>query len=72
MSLEPYDRMEIEQLLSDSLARADHGEAADWVLRLCTEGFALHGPGVDLDRDQFAHWITLRAGAPFQTRHASA
>jgi hypothetical protein len=61
--------MEIEQLLGDSLARADRGEAADWVLRLCTEGFALRGPGVDLDREQFEHWITLRAGAPFETRH---
>ncbi|MDT7646297.1 MAG: SnoaL-like domain [Pseudonocardiales bacterium] len=69
MSLEPSERMEIEQLISDSCARGDHGESADWVLTLCTEGFALHGPGVDLDREQFEQWITLRAGAPFETRH---
>jgi hypothetical protein len=69
MSLEPSERMEIEQLISDSCARGDHGESADWVLTLCTEGFALHGPGVDLGREQFEQWITLRAGASFETRH---
>jgi hypothetical protein len=69
MFLETTDRMEIEQLLSDSLARGDHGESADWVVKLCTEGFSLHGPGVDINRDQFEHWITLRAAAPFETRH---
>jgi hypothetical protein len=43
MLLEPSERMELEQLLSDSCAWGGHGEAADWVLNLCTEGFALHG-----------------------------
>jgi hypothetical protein len=69
MSLEPSERMELEQLISDSCAFGDHGEAADWVLELCTEGFALRGSGVELNRDQFKEWIALRALAPFQTRH---
>jgi hypothetical protein len=67
--MEPSGRMELEQLLSDSLAWADQGEAADWVPKLCTEDFALRGSGIELDRDQFEGWITLRAGAPFETRH---
>jgi hypothetical protein len=69
MLLEPSEHMELEQLLSDSCAWGDHGDAADWVLKLCTEGFALRGPGVDLTREQFEQWITLRAAAPFETRH---
>jgi hypothetical protein len=69
MLLEPSEYIELEQLLSDSCAWGDHGEAADWVLNLCTEGFTLRGPGVDLNREQFAHWIALRAEAPFETRH---
>ena len=39
MLLEPSEHMELEQLISDSCAWGDHGEAADWVLKLCTEGF---------------------------------
>jgi hypothetical protein len=69
MSIEPYERMELEQLLSDSCAWGDHGDAADWVPKLCTEDFSLHGPGVDLDREQFEQWMTRRAAAPFKTRH---
>jgi hypothetical protein len=69
MLLKPSEYIELEQLISDSCAWGDRGEAADWVLNLCTEGFALHGPGVDLDRTQFAQWISLRAEAPFETRH---
>jgi hypothetical protein len=69
MSLELSERIELEQLISDSCAWGDHGEAADWVLKLCTEGFALHGSEVHLDREQFKQLITLRAGAPFETRH---
>jgi hypothetical protein len=69
MSIEPYERMELEQFLSESVAWGDHGDAADWVPKLCTEGFALHGPGVDLDREQFQQWMTRRAAAPFKTRH---
>jgi hypothetical protein len=53
MSLEPSDRMEIEQLINDSCAWGDHGEPAEWVPRLCTEDFALHGPGTEINRDQF-------------------
>jgi hypothetical protein len=69
MSLEPSDRMEIEQLINDSCAWGDHGEPAEWVPRLCTEDFALRGPGTEINRDQFEEWITRRAAAPFETRH---
>jgi SnoaL-like domain len=69
MLLKASEHIELEQLISDSCAWGDRGEAADWVLNLCTEGFGLHGPGVDLDRKQFAQWISLRAEAPFETRH---
>jgi hypothetical protein len=68
MSLEPSQRKEIEQLLSETFAWVDHGEA-DRVPKLCAEGFALHGPGIDLDADQFEQMMTVRAAAPYKTRH---
>src|SRR5258708_23998593 len=58
-----------EQRTMDPCGGGEHGEPADWVLKLCTEGFTLRGPGVDLNREQFEQWITLRATAPFETRH---
>jgi hypothetical protein len=69
MLLDPSERMEIDQLISDSCAWGDRGEPADWVTKLCTEDFELHGPGTDLNREQFKEWMTRRAAAPFETRH---
>jgi SnoaL-like domain len=69
MLLEPSEHMELEQLISDSCAWGDHGEAADWVLKLCTEGFTLRGPGVDLNREQFEQMMTVRVAAQYETRH---
>jgi len=68
MSLEPFERKEIEQLLSETFAWVDHGEA-DRVPKLCAEGFALHAPGVDLDLAQFEHMMTVRVAARYETRH---
>jgi hypothetical protein len=68
MSLEPSERKEIEQLLSDTFAWVDHGEA-DRVPKLCAEGFALHGPGIDLDLEQFEQMMTVRVAASYETRH---
>jgi hypothetical protein len=42
MLVEPSERKEIEQLLSETFAWVDHGEA-NRVPKLCAEGFALHG-----------------------------
>src|SRR5260370_37085876 len=68
MSLEPSERKELEQLLSETFPGIDHGEA-DQVTKLCGEGFALHAPGIDLDLDQFDQMMTVRVGAPYTTRH---
>jgi hypothetical protein len=68
MSLEPSERKELEQLLSETFAWIDHGEA-DQVSKVCGEGFALHAPGIDLDLDQFDQMMTVRVGAPYATRH---
>jgi hypothetical protein len=68
MSIEPSQRAEIEQLLSQSFAWADHGEA-DRVPKLCGEGFTLHAPGVDLDLEQFEQMMTVRVAARYETRH---
>ena len=65
MLLEPSEHIEPEQLSSDSCAWADRGEAADWVLNLRTEGFALHGPG--------STWTesSSRSGSAFGPRRRS-
>jgi hypothetical protein len=68
MLVEPSERKEIEQLLSETFAWVDHGEA-DRVPKLCAEGFALHGPGIDLDLEQFEKMMTVRVAAPYETRH---
>jgi hypothetical protein len=68
MLVEPSERKEIEQLLSDTFAWVDHGEA-DRVPKLCAQGFALHGPGVDLDLEQFEKMMTARVAASYETRH---
>jgi hypothetical protein len=68
MLVEPSERKEIEQLLSDTFAWVDHGEA-DRVPKLCAEGFALHGPGIDLDLEQFEKMMTVRVAASYETRH---
>jgi SnoaL-like domain len=68
MLVEPSERKEIEQLLSETFAWVDHGEA-DRVPKLCAEGFALHGPGIDLDLEQFEKMMSVRAAAPYETRH---
>jgi hypothetical protein len=68
MLVEPSERKEIEQLLSETFAWVDHGEA-DRVPKLCAEGFALHGPGIDLDLEQFEQMMTVRVAAPYETRH---
>jgi hypothetical protein len=68
VTVEPFDRKEIEQLLSETFASVDHGEA-DQVPTLCAEGFVLHAPGRDLDLAQFAQAMTVRAAARYDTRH---
>jgi SnoaL-like domain len=68
MLVEPSERKEIEQLLSETFAWVDHGEA-DRVPKLCAEGFVLHGPGVDLDLEQFEKMMTGRVAASYETRH---
>jgi hypothetical protein len=68
MRLEPSERKELEQLLSETFAWIDHGEA-DRIPKLCGEGFALHAPGIDLDLEQFDQMMTLRVAAPYATRH---
>jgi hypothetical protein len=68
MLTEPSVRMELEQLLSETFAWVDHGEA-DRVSKLCAEGFALHAPGIDLDGEQFAQTMTARVAATYATRH---
>jgi hypothetical protein len=60
--------MELEQLLSESFAWIDHGQA-DRVPKLCAQGFAMHGPGVDLDLQQFEQAMNARVTAPYATRH---
>jgi hypothetical protein len=68
MSTELSTRTELSQLLSESFWWVDHGEA-DRVPKLCGEGFALHAPGVDLDREQYEQMMTLRVAATYTTRH---
>jgi SnoaL-like domain len=68
MLVEPSERKEIEQLLSETFAWVDHGEA-DRVPKLCAEGFALHGPAIDLDLEQFEEMMTVRVAAQYETRH---
>lgn len=68
MSIGPTERTELEQLLSETYAWIDRGEA-DRVPKLCAEGFALHAPGVDLDLAQFEQAMTARVAASYQTRH---
>jgi hypothetical protein len=68
MLVELSQRKEIEQLLSETFAWVDHGEA-DRLPKLCAEGFALHGPGIDLDLEQFEKMMTVRVAAPYETRH---
>lgn len=68
MPLELSERKELEQLLSETFAWIDHGEA-DRVPKLCGEGFSLHAPGVDLDLEQFGQMMTARVVAPYVTRH---
>jgi SnoaL-like domain len=68
MSNELSERKEIEQLLSETFAWVDHGEA-DRLPKLCGEGFALHAPGVDLDLEQFEQRMNVRVAARYETRH---
>jgi hypothetical protein len=68
MSGETSVRADLEQLLSESFAWVDHGEA-DRVPKLCAEGFSLHAPGVELDLEQFEQLMTVRVTAPYATRH---
>jgi hypothetical protein len=68
MPIEPSVRSELAQLLSESFAWIDHGEA-DRVPKLCAEGFALHAPGIDLNLEQFEQTMTGRVTAPYETRH---
>ena len=68
MSIEPSERTEIEQLLSETFAWADHGEA-DRVPKVCGEGFVLHAPGIDLDLEQFEQMMAVRVAARYETRH---
>jgi hypothetical protein len=68
MSLEPSERKELEQLLSETFAWIDHGEA-DRVPKLCGEGFEMHAAGSVLDLEQFEQVMTLRVSAPYETRH---
>jgi hypothetical protein len=68
MPLEPFERKEIEQLLSETFAWVDHGDA-DRVPKLCAEGFALHAPGIALDLQQFEQMMTVRVTARYETRH---
>jgi hypothetical protein len=68
MSIEWSVRSELEQLLSESFAWVDHGEA-DRVTKLRAEGSALHAAGIDLDLAQFAQTMILRSAATHATRH---
>ncbi|MDT5304259.1 MAG: SnoaL-like domain [Mycobacterium sp.] len=68
MSGQPSVRADLEQLLSESFAWVDHGEA-DRLPKLCAEGFSLHAPGVELDLEQFERLMTVRVTAPYATRH---
>ncbi|MEY2463487.1 MAG: SnoaL-like domain [Acidimicrobiaceae bacterium] len=68
MSREPSVREDLEQLLSESFAWVDHGEA-DRLPKLCAAGFSLHAPGVELDLEQFEQLMTVRVTAPYATRH---
>ena len=68
MSLELSERKDIEQLLSETFGWIDHGQA-DQVPKVCAEGFALHGPGVDLDLERFEQLMTVRVAASYATRH---
>ncbi|MEA3019239.1 MAG: SnoaL-like domain [Actinomycetota bacterium] len=68
MPAEPSVRAELEQLLSESFAWVDHGEA-DRLPKVCGEGFVLHAPGTDLDLQQFEQAMTVRVTAPYTTRH---
>jgi hypothetical protein len=54
--------------IDDSCAWIDHDEAADWVMKLCTEDLEVHGPEHDLNREQFKKWMTLRDAARSRRR----
>jgi hypothetical protein len=68
MLIEPSERTELEQLLSESFSWVDHGEA-DRVPKLCAEGFTLHAPGIDVGLEQFEQMMGVRVTAPYETRH---
>jgi 3-phenylpropionate/cinnamic acid dioxygenase small subunit len=68
MSLELSERKEIEQLLSETFAWIDHGEA-DRLPKVCAYWFALHAPGIDLDLAQFEQRMIVRVAASYVTRH---
>jgi hypothetical protein len=68
MSPKPDEYKAIAQLLSETFAWIDHGEA-DRVLTLCANGFVLQTPGVDLSLEQFEQTMTNRVAARYETRH---
>jgi hypothetical protein len=68
MSLVLSERKELEQLLSETFAWIDHGQA-DQVSKLCSEGFVLHAPGTDIALAQFEQMMTHRVSASYETRH---
>jgi len=68
MSLLPGEYQAIAQLLSETFAWIDHGEA-DRVPKLCANGFALHAPGIDLSLEQFEQTMIDRVAARYETRH---
>jgi SnoaL-like protein len=68
MSIALSEQKEIEQLLSETFAWVDHGEA-DRLSKLCGGGFVLHSPGGDLDLEQFEQRMNVRVAARYETRH---
>jgi hypothetical protein len=68
VTVEPSLRAELEQLLSESFAWVDHGEA-DRLPKLCEEGFVFHVPRQDVDLQQFEQMVAAGAAAPHATRH---
>jgi hypothetical protein len=68
MLIEPSQRLELEQLLSESFWWVDHSEA-DRVPKLCAEGSAPRAPGIDLDLEQFEQLMSVRVTVPYKTRH---
>jgi hypothetical protein len=67
-TVEPSLRAEFEQVLSESFAWVDHGEA-DRLPKVCDEGFVFHVPGKDLDLQQFEQMMAARVAAPHASRH---